>query len=113
MRIASRFAKSVRGVFMRLAAARTGIICGIIFLLCGAAGRGPEKAPVELEVDLRDAVKRVYHSKMEFPVKSGPLTLLYPKWIPGEHSPTGAIVDATGLRVRGNGREIAWGRDGV
>src|SRR6266403_4458797 len=110
---ANCIAKSARGVFMRLAAARTGIICGIIFLLCGTAVRGQENAPAKLEVDLRDAVKRVYHSKMEFPVKSGPLTLVYPKWIPGEHSPTGAVVDATGLRFRGNGKEIAWRRDDV
>jgi len=66
-----------------------------------------------LEVDLRDAAKRVYHSKMEFPVKAGPLTLVYPKWIPGEHSPTSAIVDATGLHFRGSGKEIAWRRDDV
>jgi predicted metalloprotease with PDZ domain len=89
------------------------MVCGIIFLLCGIAVRGQENAPVKLEVDLRDAVKRVYHSKMDFPVKPGPLTLAYPKWIPGEHSPTGAIVDATGLRFRGNGKEIAWRRDDV
>jgi hypothetical protein len=24
-------------------------------------------------------------------VETGPLTLVYPKWIPGEHSPTGPI----------------------
>src|SRR6266481_6210244 len=113
MRLESRFVKSGRGVFMRLAAARTGIVCGIIFLLCGMAVRGQEKAPVKLEVDLRDATKRVFHSKMEFPVTAGPLTLVYPKWIPGEHSPTGAIVDATGLHFRGGGKEIAWRRDDV
>src|SRR5260370_37240755 len=50
---------------------------------------------------------------MEFPVKPGPLTLVYPKWIPGEHSPTEAIVDATGLHFRGGGKEIAWRRDDV
>jgi len=98
---------------MRLAAARTGIVCGIIFVSCGIAVRGQDNAPVKLEVDLRDAAKRVYHSKMEFPVKAGPLTLVYPKWIPGEHSPTSAIVDATGLHFRGSGKEIAWRRDDV
>jgi predicted metalloprotease with PDZ domain len=98
---------------MRLAAARTGIVCGIIFLLCGTVVRGQENAPVKLEVDLRDAVKRVYHANMEFPVKPGKLTLVYPKWIPGEHSPTAAIVDATGLHFRANGKEIAWRRDDV
>src|SRR5215472_19102123 len=66
---------------------------------------------VRLEVDLRDAPRRVYHSRMEFPVKPGPLTLVYPKWIPGEHSPNGPIVDVTGVQFRGNGQEISWRRD--
>ena len=48
---------------------------------------------------------------------AGPLTLVYPKWIPGEHSPTGPIVDATGLHLyengRGNGKELSWRRDDV
>ena len=69
--------------------------------------------PVKLEVDLSDAPRRVYHSKMEFPVNPGPLTLVYPKWIPGEHSPNGPIVDVTGLHFRGNDREIPWRRDDV
>ncbi len=98
---------------MRLAAVRTGIVCGVIFLLGGIAARGQTDGPVKLEVDLRDAAKRVYHSKMAFPVKPGPMTLVYPKWIPGEHSPTEAIVDATGLHFRGGGKEIAWRRDDV
>ena len=59
------------GVLMRLTAGRTGIVCGIILLLCGGAARGQENAAVRLEVDLRDASKRVYRSKMEFPVKPG------------------------------------------
>jgi len=105
--------KSCGGVFMRLATVRTGIVCGVIFLLGGIAARGQTDGPVKLEVDLRDAAKRVYHSKMAFPVKPGPMTLVYPKWIPGEHSPTEAIVDATGLHFRGGGKEIAWRRDDV
>src|SRR5262249_30846484 len=68
---------------------------------------------VKLEVDLRDAPRRVYHAKMEFPVKPGPFTLVYPKWIPGEHSPNGPIVDVTGVQFRGNGREIPWRRNDV
>ena len=61
---------------MRLVAGRPGIFCAVILLLCGAAVRGQENVAVKLEVDLRDAAKRVYHSKMEFPVKPGPLTLV-------------------------------------
>ncbi|GAC1623167.1 MAG: tetratricopeptide repeat protein [Candidatus Acidiferrum sp.] len=69
--------------------------------------------PVRVAVDLRDAPKRIFHSKLEFPVKSGPLTLVYPKWIPGEHSPTGPILDLTGLHFRAGGKEIPWRRDDV
>src|SRR5258708_19214900 len=107
------FFESRGGLLRGVSGGRTGIVCLIILLLCGGAARGQENAAVRLEVDLRDAAKRVYHSKMEFPVKPGPLTLVYPKWIPGEHSPSEAIVDATGLHFRGGGEEIAWRRDDV
>src|SRR6266404_684044 len=51
---------------------------GIWFLAAalGAAGaRAQSGQPVKLDVDLRDAAKRVYHSKMEFAVSAGPLAL--------------------------------------
>jgi len=69
--------------------------------------------PVRLSVDLRDATKHVFHSKLSFPVTAGPLTLVYPKWIPGEHSPIGPIVNLTGLIFRAGGKEIEWRRDDV
>jgi len=53
-------------------------------ILCGTSTVAQEKPAVKLEVDLRDAAKRIYHARMEFPVTAGPLTLVYPKWIPGE-----------------------------
>ena len=78
-----------------------------------SASHAQNQTPVQLEVDLRDAPRRIYHSKMEFPVRPGPFTLVYPKWIPGEHSPNGPIVDVTGVHFRGNGQEIPWRRDDV
>ena len=64
-------------------------------------------------MDLRDAPKHIYHAKLALPVQPGPLTLVYPKWIPGEHSPTGPIVDLVGLKVSAGAGEIAWRRDDV
>ena len=96
---------------MRTLGSKLSCAVAMLFLFCGIVARGQEKPVAKIEVDLRDAGRRVYHSKMEFPVTAGPLTLVYPKWIPGEHSPTAAIVDATGLHFRGNGKEIAWRRD--
>lgn len=69
--------------------------------------------PVKIAVDLRDAAKHIFHAKLDFPVKPGPLTLVYPKWIQGEHAPTGPIVDLTGLKMRATGKEVAWQRDDV
>ncbi len=68
---------------------------------------------VRLRVDLREATKHIFHAKLSIPVTAGPLTLVYPKWIPGEHSPVGPIVNLTGLIFRADGKQIEWRRDDV
>jgi hypothetical protein len=40
---------------------------------------------IKLQVDATDAPRRMFHVRMTMPVKPGPMTLLYPEWIPGEH----------------------------
>jgi predicted metalloprotease with PDZ domain len=95
---------------------RIAVACGLLVSLavsCARTVTAQSQPSVKLEVDLRDAPRRIYHSKMEFPVTPGPFTLVYPKWIPGEHSPNGPIVDLTGLHFRANGQEISWRRDDV
>lgn len=70
--------------------------------------------PAHLDVDLREAARHIFHAKLTLPVNSGPLTLVYPKWIPGEHSPDGPIDDLVGLKITAaDGKEIAWRRDDV
>jgi predicted metalloprotease with PDZ domain len=66
-----------------------------------------------LELDARDAPRRVLHAHLVLPAKPGPLILLYPKWIPGEHGPTGPINSVVGLRFKALGRELGWRRDPV
>lgn len=50
---------------------------------------------------------------MSIPVQAGPLTLMFPQWIPGEHGPTGPIDNFTGLVFSANGQTIPWQRDSV
>src|SRR5690242_18024 len=50
---------------------------------------------IMLAVDASDAPSRIFHAKLTVPAKAGAITLLYPKWIPGEHGPTGPIQDLT------------------
>ncbi len=53
------------------------------------------------------------HARLSIPVQPGPLTLEYPQWIPGEHSPTGPIDNFAGLVISANGQTLAWRRDDV
>lgn len=69
--------------------------------------------PARLAVDLRDAPSHIFHAKLALPVKAGALTLVYPKWIPGEHSPVGPIVNLVGLKITVDGKDISWRRDDV
>src|SRR5665213_59952 len=72
-----------------------------------------QPAPIELDVDASAAPQRLLRAHMRFPVKPGAFSLLYPKWIPGEHGPTGPIEDLVGIKVAGNGHSIPWRRDDV
>lgn len=68
---------------------------------------------ISLQVDASDIDRRIQRVRERIPVRPGALTLWYPKWIPGNHSPTGPINQLAGLVVRGNGARIAWRRDDV
>ncbi len=70
-------------------------------------------ATIRLSADLRDAPRRIFHAHLVLPVKPGPLALLYPKWIPGEHAPDGPVADLVGLRLTANGKTMPWRRDDV
>ncbi len=74
-----------------------------------AAQQAPR--PMRIAADLRDAPRRIFHARLEIPVSPGPLTLVYPRWIPGEHAPNGPISDLTGLKLSAGGKPIAWRRD--
>jgi len=47
------------------------------------------------------------------PVRPGPLTLYYPKFIPGDHAPDGPVGAMMGLEIASGGTRIAWLRDEV
>ncbi|MDP9361631.1 MAG: PDZ domain-containing protein [Acidobacteriota bacterium] len=70
-------------------------------------------APIVLRVDATGVASNVYHAHLTIPAAPGPLTLFYPKWIPGEHGPTGPINGLTGLQFAANGKSVPWQRDPV
>jgi predicted metalloprotease with PDZ domain len=88
------------------------VVAGMLILAASSLAQTGNK-PIRIAVDLGDAAKYIFHAKLEFPVKEGALTLVYPKWIPGDHAPTGPIRDLTGLKFRAGGKDIPWMRDDV
>lgn len=68
---------------------------------------------IRLRVDLSDAPRNIYHANLGIPAKPGPLTLVFPEWIPGNHRPSGPIAALTGLRMEAAGKAVAWQRDDV
>jgi predicted metalloprotease with PDZ domain len=71
----------------------------------------PYPGVVHLAVDLRNTQQRIFTVHETIPVQPGPLILLYPKWIPGEHGPTGPIDTVVGLKISAAGSPIRWRRD--
>jgi predicted metalloprotease with PDZ domain len=67
---------------------------------------------LKIDVDATDVAHRVFRVHETIPVAAaGKLTLLYPQWIPGNHSPTGPIDKFAGLVVKANGKLLPWTRD--
>ena len=69
---------------------------------------------IRLAVDVRDVGRAVYHVRETVPVAApGPLTLLFPNWLPGDHGPEGEIDKLAGLKLSIGGQPVEWTRDPV
>lgn len=90
-------------------------LSAICLFTCAAAAQSVSEVtnsdPIQLEVDAQDAPRHLIHVRETIPVTAGPLTLLYPQWIPGEHGPTGPIADVVNLKLQANGESVPWKRD--
>ncbi len=88
----------------------------LILILAIALWAGPgvfaqTSLTIDLTVDATHAPQKILHTHMVMPVGPGPLTVLYPKWIPGEHMPSGPIGGVAGLRFSSGGASFSWRRD--
>ncbi len=75
-----------------------------------AASTAPAQ-PIKLMVDATHAPDKILRAQLQIPVAAGEVKLVFPKWIPGEHGPTGPITDLTGLQFFANGQRLSWRRD--
>lgn len=104
-----------------IAALLTGILLSSGLVHAGVKDRTKGSAPeprdvpypgtVQIHVDASDTGQGIFRVHETLPVRPGELTLLYPKWIPGNHKPSGPIGMLAGLQIRAGGRPLAWNRD--
>lgn len=85
------------------------LLCAILLLAAHSAFAATDD--FEITLDAREAPRGLLHASLSYPVQPGPLTLLYPKWIPGEHGPTGPVRDLVELRMEAAGQPLDWQRD--
>lgn len=72
----------------------------------------PFDGVIKVDVDATDIGHRIFRVRTTMPAKPGPMTLLYPQWIPGHHSPSGTLEKVAGLTIRSDtGKVIPWTRD--
>ena len=73
----------------------------------------PYAGTISLSVDLTNVNDRVLNVREAIPVKLGKITLLYPQWLPGTHSPSNPVGNLAGLVITANGNRVPWVRDRV
>jgi predicted metalloprotease with PDZ domain len=84
-----------------------------LFLLIASVASNLAAQAIRLHVDLTDAPRNIYHARLTVPVKPGEMTLVFPKWIPGNHRPSGPIAALTGIRMEAAGQPLFWQRDPI
>ncbi len=74
----------------------------------------PYPGTIRLSVDATDTDRHIFSVRETIPVRGGDsIVLLYPQWLPGNHSPRGQIDKFAGLTIRSNGARLEWTRDPV
>ncbi len=69
---------------------------------------------IRLNVDASTTEQGVFRVTETIPVpQAGHMVLLFPKWLPGAHSPRGEIEKLAGLIITANGKRVEWTRDPV
>ncbi|MGC2887692.1 MAG: hypothetical protein WB627_01405, partial [Candidatus Acidiferrum sp.] len=86
------------------------IALAVLFFTVGWSASAQSGA-ISVTVDATQTPMKIIRTQETIPVKPGPLTLYYPKWIPGEHGPDGPIGNVAGLKFTANGTTIPWQRD--
>jgi predicted metalloprotease with PDZ domain len=90
---------------------RTAVLPMALLALATPSLLQAQNTPIQITADLSEAPRKIYHAEVDIPVQPGPVSLTTPKWIPGNHRPTGPVDDITGVVFTANGKVLPWRRD--
>ena len=88
-------------------------IVPVFLLVLSTAAAAQQRQVISLRVDATDVGRKLVHSEMKIPVTPGNLTLVFPKWIPGEHTPSGPLNNVVWMKFSAGGQPVSWTRDPV
>jgi predicted metalloprotease with PDZ domain len=101
-------------MFMITRFSTTSLVLALIAMTAVVTSARAEDTPapaMTLVVDETQAARRIAFVHEEIRVRPGTLALAYPRWIPGEHGPTGPIQQVAALRIRSANATLPWTRD--
>ena len=101
-----------RYTLWRLAAAGAAVVVNLAAPVPGEAAAEEYAAPAgapaaDIQVDAREAPRGIMSAHLTLPVAAGPLTLVYPKWLPGYHSPAGPLTSLAGPIFKVDGQTLS------
>ncbi|MCW1382174.1 peptidase M61 [Novosphingobium sp. KCTC 2891] len=75
----------------------------------------PYPGTIALDIDATDTVTGAFRVTETIPVAPGAarLTLLFPRWLPGNHGTRGPLAELVDVRFSADGKPLAWKRDPV
>jgi len=74
----------------------------------------PYPGTLTLFIDATDVSRAIFRGELIVPSPpAGPLTIFFPRWVPGHHAPSGPISRIAGIEVNADGVRIPWRRDPV
>src|SRR3984957_15267452 len=103
---ASRPARFTIGRLLPMTPIRCAALGALLLACVPAFG-----ADLTVRIDAREVARRHLQTHETLAVKTGPLVLVYPKWIPAEHAPAGPLDSIIGLEITANGQRLVWQRN--
>ncbi len=86
------------------------VLTAVVWMMSASLHAAAAPPHITIALDATDAPRKILHAQLTIPAAPGTLTLYYPKWIPGEHAPSGPVIDLAGLKFTGNGQLLKWRR---